>query len=156
VESLEHTLEQLREYDTRSARDRRRAVESALDRTDFASLGDRDDQRRAAARLVVEALAVLAGVGGLASDVRSLMGERGHVHDWPNLYRSCTCGRRSPTDRRSVRPRTDGIDYCSEHDLDGHCPYFHAFHAAPAPDRYPAGPDGDRLAWLDTEYATDD
>jgi hypothetical protein len=161
VDGLEHTLEQLRDHDPRLWPVRVRAVARRL--SDVADAADQDERRRAAAHLVVDALAVLVGAGGLASDVRVLTGDGGHVHEWPNRYRSCTCGQRHPADvaaggagRRiypalvhdtadepdpylgpaaprpgadiqpARRPRTDGIDYCSVHDLDGPCPYDHS------------------------------
>lgn len=173
MDGLEHTLDQLRAHDPR--RLPARISSARLGAEELAAIPHAPGgQRRAAARLVVDALAVLAGVGGFASDVRDLIGEDGHIHEWGNDYRSCSCGQRNPADAGTVRriypalvhdtagepdphlgpvrrPRIDGADYCSEHDLDGPCPHEHA-----TPARYPAGPAGDRESWRDLEYTADD
>lgn len=157
MDGLEHTLEQLRAHDARLWPVRLRAVARRL--TDVADAADQDGRRRAAAHLAVDALAVLAGAGGLASDVRVLAGEGGHVHEWRNRYTSCACGAPPPgdaADRAALRTaRASAGVYCAAHDLDGPCTYEHPAPAG-APARYLPGAAGDREAWVDAEYAEDD
>lgn len=174
MDGLEHALEQLRDHDRRPLGSRLHAVNRDTSRALGIVRAESDprEQRLAAARLVVEALAVLAGCGGVASDVRALIGQGGHVHEWHSRYRSCTCGQRPPDDAADAAPtgRPASADYCTTHDTARPCPYFHAYrrpvadvsydnlgpHGSTHPERYSPGPAGDREAWTDLEYTTDD
>lgn len=132
MDVLERTLEQLREHDDRSRPVRLRALRNAVNLLD-AAIVDQGDQRRAAAHVVVDALALLAGCGGLASDVAARMDLLGYD------------GSPAPSGRRIypalVHDTTDQPDP-------------HLGPAAPA--RYPPGPHGDALALADLDDTDDD
>lgn len=164
MDRLEHALEELQAYDTRLPFARIRALRHRTGALDAAA-ADQGAQRLAAAYVVVEALAVLAAAGGRAADVRALIGEGGHVHDWGSECRSCSCGQRPPGDARQRAVDTAGgagrrriypalvHDTTDEPDprLGPARPYQH-----PEPGRYPAGAEGDALAFADLEHTDDD
>jgi hypothetical protein len=165
MDVLESALYQLREHDDRAVTVRLRAVRHDLNLLDSAVV-DQRAHRSAAARLVVDALAVLADCGGLASDVAARMeqlrytrmeqlGYSGSAD--PSGQRIYPAAVHDTTDQPDPhlgpvrRARVDGADYCSVHDLDGPCPHDHA-----TPGRYPAGPEGDALAFADLDRTDDD
>lgn len=142
MDVLESVLDRLRDSDTRPFPDRLRAAQSSLDHALTAILrGDpQGDQRAAAARAVVDALAVLAGTGGLAADVAAADG--GVV---PAPAADGTGGRRH-TEPPAVHDAPADPDRSPGHDRVGRA----------HPDRYPDGPAGDWEAFADLEHTDDD
>jgi hypothetical protein len=160
MDGLEHALEQLRAHDTRPTPARLRSLRRRLNLIDTAIV-DQRAHRVAAAYAVVDALAVLAGAGGLASDVRDVIGERGHIHEWGSDYRSCSCGQRPPADDHAVRSARTGqpIYPATVHDtIDHPDPYLGPAAALDdVTNRVFARPDPYRdPAFVDAEYTEDD
>lgn len=143
MDILEHALYRIRAHDTRPLIARRWAAQR--DAADVESLDHRqDDQRRAAARLVVDALSVLAACDGLAADVAAAVDD--------------VLGAEQAPSGAYVRP---ALVHDTADAPDPHLGPVRGSTAAddapePPPGRYPPGPAGDRLAFLDAEHTDDD
>lgn len=155
MDVLESVLYRLREHDDRAVTVRLRAVRHDLNLLDSAVV-DQRAHRGAAAHLVVEALAVLASAGGLASDVAAAAAERlgepgaaGHGRIYPGMVHDTTD---QPDPRVGIACPVPGPHVPGSAAA---CPGADG-RAAGAPDRYPDGPAGDRVAFLDLEHADDD
>lgn len=154
MDTLRYTLAQIRDGDTRSRSARIasawRRVNSLVVDVDGPAAGDVAGRcRRAAAHLVVDALAVLAACDGDGGDVTTAAG------DLLGGDRSAE----APPGRRN-HPATVH-DTTAEPDphlgpVSSGDPAGPAGVDDPDPGRYPDGPAGDHLAWADLEYTADD